>query len=334
MVSLRVVKHGTGIHLTYGEISIALDTGLEGNTTLLSHAHSDHIGGLDKARQIVTTKGTYDALQARGGKITSKASLLKYNETLGQIGIYISALNAGHVIGSAMYKIEFEDGLTVLYTGDFNVVDSVVHEAAIPVEVDVLITEATYGSPQWVFPDRKRVHKDIIETATSLIEVGKIPLFQAYSLGKAQEAIALLTYSGISTISGNPAIDAISDVYSAYGQNLKYISIESEEARNALKEGCAIVTSHPSHTMSNVKRSLGTSFYKDLTRRAEKYNLSGWTLGELKNGGFPLSAHSDFPGLLRFAEQVNPRVVYCFTNNASTLSSYLAKKGINAVPLE
>jgi Cft2 family RNA processing exonuclease len=334
MPSLKAVRRGTGIHLRYGEVQLALDTGIPGLTTLLSHAHSDHIGDLHLAKQVITTQETLDALAARGEKVTQEIRNVRYNETLGQIGAYITPLNAGHVIGSAMFKIEFDDGLSVLYTGDFNAVDSIVHVAAEPVHADVLITEATYGTPQWIFPDRSAIHHDIVNTAKRIIEQGRIPIFRAYSLGKAQEAIALLQNANIEVLSGNQAIDAVCEVYNRYGVELHYSSLESKRARNSLQEGCAVVTSAARHAFANVKKMLGKSFARDLERRKETFNLSGWTLGEYKNGGFPLSAHTDFPGLLKFAEAVEPRIAYCFTDNAGVLSSHLAKKGINAVPLE
>lgn len=334
MPSLKVVKHGTGVLIRYGDIHLALDTGISGTTTLLSHAHADHIGNLEYARNIITTQETIDTLTARGGRISSDLNIIKFNETIGQIGVYVTSLNAGHVIGSSMFKLVFDDGPSVLYTGDFNVKDSIVHNAAIPIEADVLITESTYGTPQWVFPIREMIHREIIETTRQAIDAGRIPIFQAYSLGKAQEAIGLLSQNGIDVVSGNAAIDAVSEIYQKYGTDLRYVNLEVPEAKSLLKQGCAIVTSAPRHTISNVRNKIGTAFAKDLERRKQNYNLSGWTLGEYRNGGFPLSAHTDFPHLLDFAEKVNPKIAYCFTSNAGVLSGYLIQKGISAVPLE
>ena len=65
-----------------------------------------------------------------------------------------------------------------------------------------------------------------------------------------------------------------------------------------------------------------------------EYSLSGWTLGKYSVKGFPLSAHSDFPGLLAFVNGVGPRMVYCFTSNARKFSGTLIGLGVNAVPLE
>jgi hypothetical protein len=79
---------------------------------------------------------------------------------------------------------------------------------------------------------------------------------------------------------------------------------------------------------------MGNKAAKRIINRMEHYSLSGWTLGDSSKTGFPLSAHSDFKGLKTFAKRVNPRVVYCFTGNASQFSGHLVDDGLNAVPLE
>ena len=57
------------------------------------------------------------------------------------------ALNAGHVLGAAMFMIEIA-GHTVLYTGDYSMEDDWhLMAAEIPnnIKPDVLICEVTYG---------------------------------------------------------------------------------------------------------------------------------------------------------------------------------------------
>jgi putative mRNA 3-end processing factor len=334
MNSLRITKHGTGILLRYGNTKLAFDTGASGFLTLLSHSHADHIGQLHKANAVIATKGTLDTLEARGKNLSCKPTIIKNGDTLGKIGYYVTALNAGHVLGSSMFRVEFDDGLSVLYTGDFNTVDSIVHQAAIAVETDVLITEATYGTPQWIFPERRGVHRDIVGKAKEIIEAGKIPVFRAYSLGKAQEAIALLYHSGISTVSGNKAVDTVSSVYNDHGRDFEFVPSDSLANPKELPEAFAIVSSSPKHARAAFIRGCKRKDENAKPPETKEYNLSGWTLLEYKNRGFPLSAHSDFPHLLAFAKAVNPRVVYCFTGNARILSRHLDKGGINAVPLE
>ncbi len=334
MSTLIVRKAGSGFFLEYGDVHLALDTGIKGETTLLSHSHSDHISGLKNAEHIIATKATFDTWEARGSNSFLNKTVIKVGDMFGQIGVNITALNAGHVLGSTMFLMEFNDDLRVLYTGDFNNVDSLVHTAAKPIQADVLITEATYGKPQWIFPQRKSVYHNILDTASEIMDGGRIPVFHAYSLGKSQEAIALLQSGGFRVISGNSSIDNVCHVYRQFGVDLRNYNLHSHETSEMLKDGAVVVSSSIRHTIQNLQHILDKNTADNFEKRMEVYSLSGWTLGKYRERGFPLSAHSDFSGLLSFAKEVNPRVAYVFTNNAKEFSSYLSEHDISAVPLE
>jgi len=334
MSTLSLKKHGTGIVLEYGKVKLALDTGVQGVTTLLSHSHTDHIGRLDRADQVIGTKGTFDTFSARGGKLPAIRIIVEYQQMTFLDGVNITAINAGHVLGSTMFLIEFENDLRALFTGDFNVVDSIVHERARPVKADVLISEATYGSPSWIFPNRVETHDNIVKAAANSLAEGVNPLFSAYSLGKAQEVIALLQDRGINVVSGNRSIDQVCKVYNHHGFDLKQVPITSKDLGDLIERGCAIVTSSPRHTEQHIRKMLGTVESRAVMDRMRSYSLSGWTLGKFRQRGFPLSAHSDYRGLLEFAKGVDPKIVYCFTENAREFSGHLAEAGLNAVPLE
>ncbi|MHA1925245.1 MAG: MBL fold metallo-hydrolase [Candidatus Thorarchaeota archaeon] len=334
MSTLKLKKQADGFILDYGHVRLALDTGIKGETTLLTHGHTDHLRGIENAHMVVATKATIDTLRARGHRVKGKVELLEHSQRIGQLGVIVTALNAGHVLGSSMYLMEFDEGLSVLYTGDFNVVDSMVHKAASPVSADVLITEATYGTPEWVFPSRKSIYDDILNVTTETIENGRIPVFLAYSLGKAQEAIALLQWGGFNVVTGNHRIDEVCKVYNQHGSDLRHTSLKDKKAKSLFLDGCAIVSSSFHHTRNNIRSTLSNRDANKVINRMEHYSLSGWTLGDSSKTGFPLSAHSDFKGLVAFAKRVNPRVIYCFTGNASQFSGHLVDDGLNAVPLE
>ncbi len=334
MSTLSVKKVGSGVLLQYGDVRLAFDTGIKGEITLLSHSHSDHIRGLRHARHIIATKATFDTWSARSSEPANNTTEVEIGDMFGQIGVNITLLNAGHVLGSTMFYLEFDDGLTVLYTGDFNNVDSLVHTAARPIEADVLITEATYGTASWIFPNRREVYERILDAATSTIEQGHTPVFNAYSLGKSQEAIALLQSGGFRVISGNLSIDKVCKVYKDHGVDLRHYTMKSVNVSDALESGAVVVSSSFRHTINLARHNLEKKSIERLEQKTEAFNLSGWTVGKYAERGFPLSAHSDFEGLLSFAKTVNPRVAYVFTENAGSFSKHLSDIGINAVPLE
>ncbi|TFG34336.1 hypothetical protein EU527_03815 [Candidatus Thorarchaeota archaeon] len=334
MSTLSVKKVGSGFFIQYGDVQLALDTGIKGVTTLLSHSHSDHISGITNADHIIATRATFETWNARSNNSFSNTTEIRIGDMFGQIGVNITAMNAGHVLGSTMFLLEFNDDLRVLYTGDFNNVDSLVHTAAKPVEADVLITEATYGKPEWIFPERKGVYHNILETAEAIIDSGRIPVFKAYSLGKSQEAIAILQSGGFHVISGNSSIDNVCFVYKKHGVDLRHHSLRSYEIEDMIKSGAVVVSSSIRHTIQNLERILNQRIANYFEKQMELFSLSGWTLGKFRERGFPLSAHTDFNGLIAFAKAVNPRVAYIFTSNARDFSTHLSEEGINAVPLE
>jgi hypothetical protein len=83
-----------------------------------------------------------------------------------------------------------------------------------------------------------------------------------------------------------------------------------------------------------MKKLFGNNTFSKFESRFEYYDLSGWSVGKFRRRGFPLSAHSDFNGLVEFAKSVKPRIAYCFTENGRTLSKHLSENGIHSVPLE
>ncbi len=333
MNAVKIYKHGPGFILSYMGIDIGLDTGAPRTMTLLSHAHADHITNLGRAFQVVATDATIDTFRARGGSVSWEHISLDYGQTLDFHGIEITSLNAGHVLGSTMFLIKYGDGLSVLYTGDYNTEDSIVHKAAEPVPADVLITEATYGSPQWVFPERLEIHKAITERVVSIIESGRLPILYAYSLGKAQEAIALLQKQKILTITGNYTIEKVNKAYNKYGANLKSISPDSPHVHEYIDMGCAIISSQPRSTIRRIEKQANLGKY-EIENKSQVVNLTGWSLNDFSGNNFPLSAHCDFNRLVRFVQEVGARVVYCFTSNANEFSQHLSHMNINAVPLE
>jgi len=63
--------------------------------------------------------------------------------------------------------------------------------AADSIPCDTLILETTYGVPFYTFPDLTVTCSEIVEWALQQIRTGKIPVFRAYSGGKAQEIVKI-----------------------------------------------------------------------------------------------------------------------------------------------
>ena len=95
-------------------------------------------------------------------------------------------LNAGHTPGSAQVLIE-ADGKRLLYTSDFNTIDSQLLKGASMDcgNLDAVIMESTYANEDHT--DRSELEKRFVESATEVVEKGGIALVPAFGVGRSQE---------------------------------------------------------------------------------------------------------------------------------------------------
>jgi len=137
----------------------------------------------------------------------SKIKLIDFHQVihLGR-GLKFWALNAGHVLGAAMFMIEI-GGRTVLYTGDYSMEDDRhLMKAEIPHQIaetvsgssirsealrpDVLIVEATYGVQ--VHQSREEREGRFTKSIDQIVSRGGKCLIPVFALGRAQELLLIL----------------------------------------------------------------------------------------------------------------------------------------------
>lgn len=207
---------------------------------------------------------------------------------------------AGHVLGSSQILIEGEHGRFV-YTGDFKLGASLTAEPPEVKRCDVVLMECTYGRPHYAFPPRDEVAGEMCAFARDALEVGAVPVFFAYSLGKAQEAVAILGNAGI-PVTVHGAIHTLCKVYEDCGVAFPaYVRYDA----NTFKGDTAVVWP-PSG------RALPKALQGKPVRTAM---LTGWTLDQSMrfrygvDRGFALSDHADYPALLRYIELAQPKKV-------------------------
>ncbi|MFH0715010.1 MAG: MBL fold metallo-hydrolase [Candidatus Diapherotrites archaeon] len=100
--------------------------------------------------------------------------------------------DAGHIVGAALCKLFLPNGKNVLYTGDFNYIDTRLHNKAdLKVgKVDVLISEATYGNRE--HPPRKEVEQEFVESVEEVLSKGGHAIISAFAVGRSQEIVDVL----------------------------------------------------------------------------------------------------------------------------------------------
>jgi putative mRNA 3-end processing factor len=154
----------------------------------------------------------------------------------------ITALNAGHMLGSAQFLVKTPSS-SILYTGDINCIDTLTTKAAQPERCDTLVIEATYGSPYYKFPPREHVYSAIVEWALDTIKQGSIPCLHVYAAGKAQEVVRLLNVYTHLPVIVNPLLDGVNDAYRARGHKLHWHPSDTKEGKRILeRDPCVYVT--------------------------------------------------------------------------------------------
>ncbi|MEM2937000.1 MAG: MBL fold metallo-hydrolase [Candidatus Bathyarchaeia archaeon] len=110
-------------------------------------------------------------------------------ETVGDISLQLHS--AGHIPGSAQVLIEAE-GKRLLYTGDFNILNTRLLEGAKMDygDLDAVIIESTYADED--HPERSELEKRFVENVTDVVEGGGTVLVPAFSIGRSQEIACIL----------------------------------------------------------------------------------------------------------------------------------------------
>jgi putative mRNA 3-end processing factor len=179
---------------------------------LVSHAHLDHIGSLplfsSKKIKIYSVKPTKEiakivlednikVVNEEGiivpfnkfdvEKIISRFRNVEYNKIFKKGKFEFRFLNAGHILGSSMIKIENEK--SILYTGDFKLFNTTLHNGCEKTKADILIMETTYWNR--LHPERENLEREFIKDVEETLDAGGLVLLPSLSVGRTQEIIGI-----------------------------------------------------------------------------------------------------------------------------------------------
>jgi len=287
----------------------------------VSHAHSDHIAA---HRETILSPATASLMRSRlpGRRTEHKLEWgTPQKFTSGALEWSITLFPAGHILGSAMARIE-AGGQSLLYTGDFKLRKGPASEGCQPVSADILIMETTFGRPVYRFPPTEQVLTEIHRFCQENLDQGITPVLLGYSLGKSQEVLAGLM--GLNRpILVHPQIAKLNRIYEDFGHRFPAYSVLS---RDQSAQG-SIVLCPPG---TELKR------YADPLGPHRKAVLTGWALHSncryrhQADAAFPLSDHADYPDLHAFVRAVNPREILTLHGFASDFAQSLRNAGFDA----
>jgi putative mRNA 3-end processing factor len=273
---------------------------------VVTHAHGDHLVGLKRSlkscEKVLMTAATRDLTRVLNGRLalTDKSiKMLDYGEQFEYGDERVTLVKANHILGAAQVLVEDAGGNRVAYTGDFRV------DGTEPlVGCDVLVVEATYGSPSF----RRSFKVDVEELLVSMVEKrlrhGAVYVFGYY--GKLQEVIQILHRADVSVPFVMPErVFRVSKVCERHGMRLGCLALSTEkEGRELLNGNLPCVGFYH----MNSRRSVGLV-------GSSRICVSGWEfrspcrqIGEREHL-VALSDHSDFNGLIEYVRRCKPKRV-------------------------
>jgi putative mRNA 3-end processing factor len=284
---------------------------------VITHGHADHAKW--GAEAYLCHELCKPILLQRLGDV--QVQTLPYGQELDVNGVKISLFPAGHVIGSAQVRMEYQGEVCVV-SGDYKVEYDGISTAFEPVKCHTFVTESTFGLPIYNWKPQEIIFDDIKEWASNNQQQGKTTVLVAYSLGKAQRLIKNL--HGHSEIFVHQAIANLNERFIAAGVDLPASTrIVPELKKEILQQGILIVP--PALAEGKWIKSL---------QQAATGICSGWMQvragrrWKSADAGFALSDHADWPGLLSAIKATNAEKVYVTHGFTATFSRYLNEIGI------
>lgn len=311
------VVFNRGIHLP--ELDFWLDPWDAKESAFVSHAHADHFARHGNA---LCSTLTAKLLRARFNMAEARLEGVDFGQMTDRDGFRLRMLPAGHIAGSAMLHVtRKKDGATLLYTGDFKARRGRTTEPVNFLQADTLIMETTFGLPHLVFPSALEVDAAVLRFVQDALADGETPVLFGYSLGKAQEALALLAENGIPVLS-HPKVAEMTEVCREAGIWLP----EPRVFEGFAMEG-HVVIAPPNAVSAKLLRGLKSKRTAMLTGWAlQPGSIYRYRVDEV----IPMSDHADHAGLHECVTRVRPKRVLTVHGYAKEFAAELRAKGIDA----
>ena len=291
----------TGLYCSYG--NFYLDPQEPVPNAVISHAHGDH--AVSGNQQVYCTKATQLFMQHRYKKFAAATFEIKaYQEKFDINGVKISFYPAGHILGSAMVLMEYQN-VRYLYTGDYKLAPDSTCEPIVFVKADVLITETTFANPEVKHPEAATEIKKL-STVTSNIMLG------AYALGKSQRLISLINkHCPNKKILVHHTIMPFVNIYEQQGINMGNYQVYDRKIMKQQLEGNIYLV--PPMVFNSYIRAINVV----------RVFATGWKYLQQGNGlHLYISDHVDWQDIIQTIEEVQPREVWTLHGDGKQLQAH------------
>jgi len=201
-----------------------------------SHIHDDHMGGFDTSKgfqDLYMSEETHNLLLVEFNAdllVRDNLHPLPYNRSTRAESSYFRLLPSGHMPGAVQIEVQLNSGMRVGYSGDFQwPLDE-------PMEVDALVVDSTYGSPQSIREyTQAEAETRFLELVFAKLKEGSIHI-KAHR-GTIQRAVQLLGGEIDATVICSSRLASEISVYQRFGSSVgSVVLIGSDLASSAVAD--------------------------------------------------------------------------------------------------
>jgi len=299
------------------------------DTAIITHAHSDH--ARRGSKKYFCARPGVELLKARIGK-KFEVQGVPYGQEFYVGPVKVSFHSAGHILGSAQVRMEYFGEVWVA-SGDYKREFDPTCDPFEVVPCDVFITEATFGTPKYIWNRSADLGTEIHSWWTENAKQGLNSILFAYSLGKTQRILGLLKDIAHRPIYCHPAATTLNECYLSEGIKLAKTICLSTVPENTILEGEFIVAPQ-SFLNSSQSQILGQNFQTAfasgwMATRDFEYSKGG---DESLDKGFVISDHADWNDLVETIKQTKARKIYVQHRGRGALVKHLKGLGFFAFP--
>jgi putative mRNA 3-end processing factor len=291
---------------------------------VITHAHSDHARFGSKS--YLCHHFTKPLLRLRLGDNAYQS--VEWNEPVFMNGVKVSLHPAGHIIGSSQVRIEHQGEVWVV-SGDYKTENDGISGSLEVVPCHTFITESTFGLPIYHWKKQEDIYKEIQDWVVTNKNEGKVPVLMAYSLGKAQRLLPCLAETGLPIFLHGATYNVHMALVNA-GWDLPSVQrVDPSAPKETFKGGVVIAPGSAD----------GSPWMKRFSPSVVGI-CSGWmqvrgnTRRRNADGGFALSDHADWKGLLQTIKDTGASKVFVTHGFQAAFSRYLNELGIEAAEVK
>lgn len=289
---------------------------------IVTHAHTDHCRpGMGS---YLTSISGEPIVRARVGQ-KPVIEPLAFGQQIKIGNALVSLHPAGHILGSAQVRVEYNNEVWVV-SGDYKLEADSTCEQFEHIECDTFVTESTFAHPKYAWKPQSEVFNRINDWWQLNNAWERNCVLFAYSLGKAQRLLAGLD-DVIGPILVHPTVERFNGAYRQANIKLPRYELIDEKTIASYKGKGAMLITPPGIKRTGILDQIGDY---------ETGFASGWMAVQsssrsmMYDRGFALSDHADWTGLLSAVERSKAKRVIVMHGFVQNLVGQLRRQGIEA----